>query len=601
MNSGSKLCAVLTGALAPQLSQACPDGQIAAVEMNIEEQLNQDLLSSKELLRITLACMGDAVVITDVGTRICYLNKVAESLTGLRGEQALGLPLSQVLTLVTETTREPVESPVIKCLRTCKVTRLEQETLLVRHDGKELSIDDTASPVINSNGVIIGAVLLFKDVSKRRQLARQLEYQALHDELTGLNNRRSFEIALRHYVESGSAQRPGALLYLDLDQFKVVNDTAGHLAGDTLLRDIGALIQTQIGAGAKLGRLGGDEFGVLLEDCTLEQSSHIANRLREAIAAFRFLWGSKAFTVRTSVGLVPILPNNPGVSALLIAADDSCYAAKDHGGNRVQVFALDDAASVRRHNEMQWVGRINDALRNDRLCLNYQPIVPVANHSTQEEWGEILVRMLDENDTLVPAAEFIPAAERYGLITAIDCWVFKHSLDELHARQSKGAYATFSINVSGPSLSDEAFLSFAVDELRQTGVDAKFLCFEITETAAISNISHAMRFVTLFKDMGCQFALDDFGTGLSSFAYLRRLGVDYVKIPGRFVRTMTQNRMDHAMVEGIHRLSQVMELRTIAEHVEDAATLAALRKIGIDFAQGNLTGEANDLKRKGHI
>jgi diguanylate cyclase (GGDEF)-like protein/PAS domain S-box-containing protein len=594
MPSASKFCISKRGVSIP-VKQKPQGSQSGAVDMNTGERINQDILSSSELVRIMLNCMGDAVVVTDIDARICYLNKSAELLMGWNGDQALGLPLPQAFTLIAETARAPVENPLVRCLRTGEVTRLEQETLLVRPDGQELSIDDTASPITNENGVIIGAVLIFKDVSKRRQLARQLEYQALHDDLTGLNNRRSFEIALSHHVESGSAQRPGALLYLDLDQFKVVNDTAGHLAGDTLLREVGALIQTHIGTGATLGRLGGDEFGVLLEDCTLEESFNIANRIREAIAAFRFSWGTKAFTVRTSVGLVPILHHNPGVSALLIAADDSCYAAKDGGGNRVQVFALDDAASVRRHNEMQWVGRINDALRNGRLRLHYQPIVALADHSTREEWGEILVRLLDDNDTVVPAAVFIPAAERYGLITAIDRWVFKHSVDELHARQTKGAYTTFSINVSGSSLSDESFLRFAVDELRQTGLDARSLCFEITETAAISNISHAMRFVTLFKEMGCRFALDDFGTGLSSFAYLRRLGVDYVKIPGRFVRNMTQNRLDHAMVDGIHRLSQVMELRTVAEHVEDASTLAALRKIGIDYAQGNLTGKPNEL------
>jgi diguanylate cyclase (GGDEF)-like protein/PAS domain S-box-containing protein len=563
--------------------------------MDIQEQLNQNLLSSDALLRITLACMGDAVVITDVGNRICYLNKVAESLTGWTGEEALGMPLSQVLTLITERTREPIESPVVKCLRTGRVARLEQETLLVPREGHEVSIDDTASPLTNSNGVLIGAVMVFKDVSEKRQLVRQLEYQARHDDLTGVNNRRSFETSLRHYVESESAKRPGALLYLDLDQFKVVNDTAGHMAGDRLLREITALIQAQVGANAKIGRLGGDEFGVLLEDCTLEHSTNIANRILETITSFRFSWGDRFFTVKTSIGLVPILPNHDGVSGLLIAADDACYVAKDLGGNRVHVFTVDDTTLLRRHNEMRWVGRINDALENDRLCLNHQPIVSIADPSRKEGWGEILVRMLGENNTIVPAAQFIPAAERYGLITGIDRWVFQHSMDALRDRQSKGTRTIFSINISGPSLSDETFLRFVVEELHRTQVDAGSLCFEITETAAISNISHAMRFVTLFKGMGCQFALDDFGTGLSSFAYLRRLGVDYVKIPGRFVRHMTRDRMDHAMVEGIHRLSQVMEIRTIAEHVEDTATLAALRKIGIDYAQGYLTGKPNEL------
>ena len=596
MTSGNKVCATMDGQLARRTSKDSDGHQISRAELKTEEQLNPDLLSSNELLRTTLTCMGDAVVLTDAGARICYFNNAAESLTGWKAKQALGLPLTQVLVLVTETAHKPVDNPVIRCLRTGEVTRLEQETLLIRRDGQELSIDDTASPVTNSHGVMIGAVMVFKDVSQKRKLVRQLEYQALHDDLTGLDNRRSFEISLKRYVESDNAQRPGALLYIDLDQFKVVNDTAGHLAGDTLLREIGALLQRLIGDSAKLGRLGGDEFGVLLEDCTIEKSYNVANRLREAIAAFHFSWGNRVFTVRTSIGVVPIQPNIAGASALLIAADDSCYAAKDQGGNRVQVFVLDDIALLRRHDEMRWVGRINDALRNNRLCLNYQPIVPVADDSTQEEWGEILVRMLDEHNTLVPAVEFIPAAERYGLIAAIDRWVFQHSLDVLQARQSEGKRITFSINISGSSLSDEAFLRFVVEELLRTQVNARSLCFEITETAAISNISHAMRFVTLFQSMGCQFALDDFGTGLSSLAYLRRLGVDYVKIPSRFVADMTQDPLDYAMVEGIHRLSQAMGIRTIAEHVEDTATLTALRKIGIDYAQGNLTGEVHELK-----
>ncbi len=427
---------------------------------------------------------------------------------------------------------------------------------------------------------------------------QQLSHQAIQDALTGLENRRGFERCLTHVLAYPEAHQPSALLYLDLDQFKVVNDTSGHAAGDMLLRQLGALMLGHIRAGDSLARLGGDEFGVLLENCPKEQARRIANHLRETIGNFRFEWEAKIFTIGVSIGVVSIPQTGGTLSNLLVAADAACYAAKERGGNRVHVYELDDSTLLQRHREMQWVGRINNALRKDRFCLYHQPIVPLGVNGTSREWGEILLRLLDEENQLILPSQFTPAAEHYGLMTAVDRWVLRHALEVLQLRGSSPAPVIYSINVSGQSLGDENFLSFVMDELRRTKVDPAQVCLEITETAAIANLSHAIRFISVLKELGCLFALDDFGTGLSSFAYLKSLPIDYVKIAGHFVKNMAGDPIDHAMVEGIHHIGHVMGIETIAEHVEDSVTLEALKTIGVEYAQGNILGRPRALNAR---
>jgi diguanylate cyclase (GGDEF)-like protein len=374
---------------------------------------------------------------------------------------------------------------------------------------------------------------------------------------------------------------------MDLDQFKIVNDTCGHVAGDELLRQLSTLLHDRIRQGDTLARLGGDEFGVLLENCQLDHARAIVRLLRETVRDFRFVWEDKTFSIGVSIGVVPLSPDTSTLAAAMSAADASCYVAKDKGRNRVHIYEPDDAELTRRHGEMQWVSRIQDALERDRFVVEYQPIVPTDNPSLVNTCFEILVRMRDENDSIIPPGAFIPAAERYNLMPALDRWVINHVIERLSAAPAHLAQLEFfTINLSGHSLGDEQFLDFVMLKLKASKIPADKLCFEITETAAVANLSRAVHVIKRLKVLGCRFALDDFGSGMSSFAYLKNLPVDFLKIDGYFVRDIVDDPVDHAMVRAINQVGQVMGIRTIAEFVENDAILALLRETGVDYAQG---------------
>lgn len=547
------------------------------------------IFEEKEKAQVTLQSIGDAVITTDANGRVDYLNPVAEDLTGWSSREARGKQLDEVFDLVNESTREPVEDPVTRALREGCVIAVSDHTVLVNRRGQEIAIQDSAAPIRDRSGKIIGAVMVFHDVSKERRLRRALAYQASHDALTGLINRREFEKRLTEALLGARADEhiTHVLLYLDLDQFKLVNDTCGHQAGDRLLKQITGILQTRIRTSDTIARLGGDEFGILLLDCTAEGAAKIADNLRQAIREYRFEWQDGAMNVGASIGIVEINSNSESIASVMSACDVACYAAKDSGRNRVHMYQ--HGAAPERHREMQWVSRLTRACEENRLELYYQPIVPIGTNRDPRGHYELLLRMRGENGELVLPAEFIPAAERYNIMPMIDRWVVSQALGALAHYRADGdprnGY-TLSINLSGTSLNDDRFLEFLINELQTYDLSPGAVCFEITETAAISNLANVVHFMKEFRLRGCQFSLDDFGSGLSSFMYLKNLPVDYLKIDGQFVQNMSNDYVDRSMVEAIAQVGRAMGIKTVAERVESAEVLQCLAEIGVEYAQG---------------
>ncbi len=546
------------------------------------------VFEEKERAQVTLKSIADAVITTDARGRIDYLNPVAEHLTGWRAEEAAGRPVTEIVKIIHEGTGEDVENPVFACLRHGEVTELGQHSMLVSRDQTQVAIQDSAAPIRDHRSRVVGAVMVFHDVGKERRLRHQLAYQATHDSLTGLINRREFEVRLERALQNTRADRDltHVLLYLDLDQFKIVNDTCGHSAGDQLLQQVTSLITRRVRASDVVCRLGGDEFGILLEDCNLERSVEIGNGLRQAIREYRFFWQEAVFDIGVSIGVVAMSGESDSVAALLSAADVACYAAKDSGRNRLHVYQHGDAAE--RHAEMQWVSRVTRALEDGRFELYYQPIVPISDIADRRAHYELLLRLRDETGALVPPDAFIPAAERYNLMPTLDRWVIRQALEGLVDSGRCGAADGYSlaINLSGTSLNDDKFLAYVLQELEAHELAPGALCFEITETAAISNLSVAAHFMSEIKRRGCEFSLDDFGSGLSSFTYLKNLPVDYLKIDGHFIKQITHDRIDQTMVKAITEVGNAMGIRTVAEHVETKEVLDTLRAIGVEYAQG---------------
>jgi len=576
------------------------DRTVSDLQKEIAERRRAEntLFDEKERIQVTLASIGDAVISTDVAGRVDYLNRSAEQLTGWPQVEAEGRLLRHVLSIVDENTRDPVDDAVELCLQDDKIVGFSSSTLLICREGQELSIDYSAAPIHDHDGTTIGAVLIFRDVTEARRAERQLSYHASHDALTGLVNRREFERRLERILGTATEDERHGVIYLDLDQFKVVNDTCGHVAGDELLRQVGAVLASQLRKRDTLARLGGDEFGVLLEHCERGQALRIAHQLREALQDFRFVWQDRGFTVGASVGLVPIDPGVDTLASVFRAADVACYAAKEQGRNRVHLYYPDDHDLAQRHGEMQWVPRIQEALANSRFSLYYQPIIALGWSGRPH--GEVLLRLLNRDGDLIPPSAFIPAAERYNQMQAIDRWVIRTVFSGLRDPHWVPLPGRVAINLSGQSLGDRQFLDYVEQQVEHWSVPLDRICFEITETAAISNLSNARRFLSALKPRGCRFALDDFGSGLSSFAYLKTLPVDYLKIDGGFVKDMVADPIDHAMVEAIHRIGHVMGIETIAESVETAPILAQLKVIGVDYAQGYAIGKPRPLGEVAH-
>jgi len=551
-------------------------------------QIGDRLAVEKERFRTALASIGDGVITADRDGAITFLNPIAEQFTGWASDEVMGKPLGIAFRVVHDSPgagdgREGQPGALLEGVQSGPGGHL----LLTDRSGRKHNVHYTAAPILDHRGDTIGTVLTFRDTSEERRIAQQLTHQATHDALTGLVNRREFERRLERVVQSGALEHPHALIFMDLDRFKVVNDTCGHVAGDELLRQIAALMRARIRARDTFARLGGDEFGVLLEHCRMDEAVRIANTLRELVQDFRFGWQDKSFVVGVSLGLVAITDPWESATSVMRAADNACYLAKDRGRNRLYVYQPDDRVIAQRLGEMQWMPRLQQALAEGRLRLYRQPIVPLHGADGDRARGEVLVRLVDEQGAIVLPGAFLAAAERYGQIGVIDRWVVGEAITALQVTGSAGARGDqLSVNLSGQSLGDPDVLDFIVERIKGSGVAASSLCFEITETAAISDLTNALPFVNHLRQLGCQFSLDDFGSGLSSFGYLKTLPVDYLKIDGRFVKEIATDRIDETMVEAIHRLGHVMGLKTIAEWVENAETLDKLSAINVDYAQG---------------
>lgn len=507
-----------------------------------------------------------------------------ESVSGVHPSQVIGLTREQVWAKwVPDQVGKPPHVQYTQSLEAFDNIELKWN----HPDGNVRTIAISGKPIFGSDGEFSGYRGSGRDITDTHALAKKLVYQASHDTLTGLINRREFELRLVKAIENAQIEKTThALCYLDLDQFKIINDTCGHAAGDEMLRRLGALLQTQAGNEDTVARLGGDEFGVLMEHCTQQEAEQFAEKIRVMIEAFRFEWEERIFAIGVSIGLMPILNSTGSMTYVMRAADTACYAAKNQGRNRTVVYHPDNEMLSRLQSEMEWVSKINWALEHDRFQLFHQPIVPVANAS-DKIYYEILLRMKDKDGQMIAPGEFLAAAERYNLATRIDRWVVSSTLEwlGLHPEHVDSLYLC-SINLSGSSLGEEEFSNFVKQQLLNCFVPAEKICFEITETAAISNLSAAIGFIDELKALGCKFALDDFGSGLSSFAYLKNIPVDLLKIDGMFVKDIDTNPTNFAMVKSIHEIGRVMGKKTIAEFVESDAILLKLREIGVNYAQG---------------
>lgn len=576
--------------------------QYSAILTDIRERkrIEARLHRHSELAQVTLEAITEAVITCDAAQNTVYLNPMASELLGMSPEKAFGLPVDDIFQIMNQ------EGDVVSVASLCiassntalKQTHQARLFQLKNHRNEFFEIQLNCAPLLDTHRQSMGWVIAVQDITQNNRLQEQLTFQAVHDTLTGLINRREFEKRLEALIlEAHQENATHLLCYLDLDQFKLVNDTCGHRAGDALLKQLSGSLKPVLRQSDTLARLGGDEFGVLLSHCHIEKGLEIAEALRKTVTAFRFSWEGQIFSVGVSIGLVSINETSGSLDEVLSHADAACYTAKDLGRNRVHFFQADDLDTQARQGQVQWASRLQEALDKDLFRLFYQPIVALEIENSMMPHYEILTRMIDDKGNMIPPGAFIPAAERFGLMSKIDKWVICNTLAWMGDQLRQNKQPVFcAINLSGASIGREDCLALIRAQLEKNQVPAANICFEVTETAAIADPANAGRFINELKQLGCQFALDDFGSGLSSFGYLKQLPVDYLKIDGIFIKELATNRIDQAMVASINNIGHIMGLKTIAEFVEDAASLDLLRQIGVDYVQGYHIGRPEPLE-----
>lgn len=581
-----------------------PASEFIALNRELEKQQRTlaKLLASREALEkehelalVTLQSIGDAVITTNNVGEVEYLNPIAEGLTGWTTATAHGKPVNKIFNIINEVTRQPAVNPVARCLQEDRIVGLANHTALVARDGTEYVIEDSAAPIRDSRGVVHGVVLVFRDVTGDRLARRQLEYLARHDTLTGLNNRHYFEQQLERIVQLAERNKSTyALFYIDLDQFKVINDTAGHAAGDGLLVEVAHLFASRLRKGDILARLGGDEFGVLLENIPLQALDEVARSYILALDGFHFNWEGKQYDITPSLGVAIIDPETSSSAEVMREADIACYVAKREGRNRYHLYSAGDEAGLDALGEMAMVNEIRSALVNNKFMLYEQAIVSMTTEKVV--MTEILLRLQMNSDEVIAPGSFIPVAERYGLMPMIDQWVVRNTLAHMQKNIVQGLDRTYSINLSGLSFGDSEILALLKSAIQDQPQLAQRIVLEVTETSAVRQIEKAIEFMRELSNLGIRFALDDFGTGFSSFAYLKHLPVEIIKIDGTFVRDIITDPVDQAMVRSINHIAHSLGKKTIAEFVENEEILDYLREIGVDMVQGYHIGRPAPVK-----
>jgi diguanylate cyclase (GGDEF)-like protein/PAS domain S-box-containing protein len=570
----------------------------AALLLTALEMLPESSVSvaapSRPRAMVTLDAMGESVITVDAEGRIDYINHSAEVLLSQRFDQVMGKAFSEVASLVDETDRRSLGDPVRKALASGgRVTMGRRAVLVPAGAGPERSVEISVTPLRFDSKETLGLVLVLHDTSELRGLTRQMTYQASHDALTGLVNRREFERRLQEAMDSAQSGNLGhALCYLDLDRFKAVNDTCGHTAGDNMLREVASLIKEAVRDSDTVGRIGGDEFALLLVGCPLEKARQIADDVVRSVNDYRFVWKDKIFNIGVSIGLVEIGHGGGAIEDLMSSADSACYVAKKQGGLHVHVYSAREEANARHSGEIHWLQKLQGALRDNKFELYYQPIVHARAGASSGPALEVFVRLEGESgQPSAPTAEFIRAAERYRLMPHIDRWVVQTVLSALgRGGMRLPAGRSVAINIAGQTLGDSEFLEFVVDCFDHTGANPGDICFEVTENSVVANLDHAQRFIAVLHGMGCEFALDDFGSGLSSLSTLRTLPMDYLKIDGSFIKNLAADSVNQAMVAAMIELSRSLKFRVVAEQVEDQLSMDTAIGMGIDFVQGFVVG-----------
>lgn len=561
-----------------------------ARDVSYRKNLEVSLSRSKRQAQYTLESISEGVITTDNEGRIDYMNRAAEMMTGANREEASQHTIGDLFTLVDEADRRSLGDPVERCLSMRRRVNMGRRALMVSLDSEtEHSVEITASPIRGPGNSISGTVVVFHDVGEIRGLTRQMSYQATHDALTGLVNRREFERRLQEAMDAAHAEEATHILcYMDLDRFKAVNDSCGHLAGDNMLREVATLIKEQVRDSDFVGRLGGDEFGTLLVGCPLDKSRQIAADICNAVADYRFVWKDKIFNIGISIGLVEISHASGNLQDSMSAADSACYVAKQRGRGQVHVYSARDEAIARERGDIQWLRQLQDALHEGKFELAMQPIIATSGGDDRGPAAEVFIRLPDDRGRFADTAEFLRPAERYQLMPQIDRWVVNATLAAINAGEIKLAgKRSCAINISGQTLGDEGFLGFVVESLDRSGVAPDKICFEVNEGAVTSNVQHTQRFIEVLHGIGCEFALDDFGSGLGAFSNLKNLPVDYLKIDGSYTRNLSSDQINQEMVSAMIKLARTMEFRVVAEQVEQQEDFDWLRNVGVDFVQGS--------------